>query len=372
MNEKWLYAANMVVSRFINAGRRRLPQQIRSVMVVKWDEIGDMASAVHVFDLIKKAHPQAEITILCKPIVATLIENHPAIFKVITGVEDWKMGYDVVVELRGTWGTLLKSLHWTTGPKYRLDRGWIRFRQQGNQPHELLTNYRIVLPLTRPDSGGVLADEALMNERKLYPSGADRTTAEVWKRWALEGCSGDVLGYAILHTGARSVLRRWPAARYAQLSSWLLAEKKLMPIWVGTLEEQFQIQEAMDCGGEGKVWISGVTQPASATLLSFFAFIQQASLYIGNESGPLQLADIAQIPLVAIYGPGVPQVFYPLSKRSCVLHEILACNPCDQVVCSQPMDRCIDRITLPLVKLAVDQVLGSTESFVQKINSPFN
>ena len=368
MNEKWLYAANIVLSRFINAGRRSLPKQIRSVMVVKWDEIGDMASAVHIFDLVKKAHPQAEITVLCKPFVATLIENHPAIFKVITRLEDWKMRYDIVVELRGTWGTLLKSFHWSTGPKYRLDRGWIRFRQRGNQPHEILTNYRIALPLIGPESGAILAVEALMKERKLYPSVADRTFAEAWKCWALAGCSRDVLGYAILHTGARNVLRRWSSARYAELSKWLLAEKKLIPIWVGTPEEQVQIKEVIEYGGEGKVWISGVTQPTSAALLSFFAFIQQASLYVGNESGPLQLADIAEIPLVAIYGPGVPRVFYPLSKGSCVLHEVLACNPCNQVVCSQPPDRCIDRIALTSVKLAVDQVLGSAESFVQKTN----
>ncbi len=118
------------------------------------------------------------------------------------------------------------------------------------------------------------------------------------------------------------------------------------------------IQEAMALGGQGKVWISSVTEPASAGLLSFFAFIQRASLYVGNESGPLQLADIAAVPLVAIYGPGVPDVFYPISSRSKVLHEILPCNPCDQVTCAQPQDRCIDRIELTSVKMAVDEVLG--------------
>lgn len=359
MNEKWLYAANVLVSRFINAGQRGLPGQVCSILIVKWDEIGDMASAVHVFGLIKSAHPQAEITVLCKPFVSTLINNNPAITKVITRIEDWQLRYDVVVELRGTWNTLFKSMQWKTSPKYRLDRGWIRFKQRGSQPHELLTNYRIASPLIIQKKIGAVAMEYLISERKLYVSSQDKATAEAWKRWALEDCSQDILGFAILHTGARSSLRRWPAARYANLSRWLLTEKKLIPIWVGTKEEQFQIQEAMDYGGQGKVWISGQTPPVHEGLLSFFAFIQQASLYVGNESGPLQLADIAQIPLVAIYGPGVPYVFYPLSKRSVVLHELLACNPCDQVVCSQPFDRCIDKIELSEVKLAVLAVLGA-------------
>jgi hypothetical protein len=50
-----------------------------------------------------------------------------------------------------------------------------------------------------------------------------------------------------------------------------------------------------------------------------------------------------------------------LSERSRVLHEILSCNPCNQVVCSQPLDRCIDRVTLVSVQLAVNQILETTE-----------
>lgn len=358
MNEKWLYAANLLVSKFINAGRREVPNSVRNILAVKWDEIGDMAAAVHVFDLIKKAHPEAEITVLCKPFVATLIAEHPAVKSVITRQEDWQQRYDVVVELRGTWQTLWKSLGWKTGTKYRLDRGWIRFQQRGNQPHELLTNYRIVSPLLKLDERVVTGAEDLVADRKLYPTTSDSAMAAAWQRWAMEGAGAEIGGFAILHTGARRSLRRWPSERYALLSEWLLTEKKLMPIWVGTAEEEAQIQEAMDLGAKGKVWISGVTMPQSSGLLSFFAFIQQSKLYVGNESGPLQLADIAGVPLVAIYGPGVPNVFYPLSKRSRVLHEILACNPCDQVHCSQPNDRCIDRIGLADVKLAVDAVMN--------------
>ena len=93
-------------------------------------------------------------------------------------------------------------------------------------------------------------------------------------------------------------------------------------------------------------------------LLSFYAFIATSKLYIGNESGPLQLADIAEVPLVAIYGRGVPVVFYPQSACSRVLHKVLDCNRCDQIHCIRPSDRCIERISLALVQLAISEVLG--------------
>ena len=106
------------------SGIPKLP--IKSILVVKWDEIGDMAAAVHVFGTLKSAYPEAELHVLCKPFVSTLIAGDPAIDKVFTNIADWQQRYDVVVELRGTWQTLWKSLSRRTMPKYRVDRGWVQ------------------------------------------------------------------------------------------------------------------------------------------------------------------------------------------------------------------------------------------------------
>jgi ADP-heptose:LPS heptosyltransferase len=373
----------------INGQGSKSPKlSLKSILVVKWDEIGDMAAAVHVFGTLKSAYPDAKITVLCKPFVASLIAGDPAVDEVITDIEDWQERYDVVVELRGTWKTLWKSLALRTMPKYRVDRGWVRFLQRGDQPHEVVTNERIIHPL--------LGEGQSIAKRALYPSAAEIAQAQEWSDWALSGIGSaqvnssnnlsagvqlnssispsegekvdssfnqspgektnttEFAGYAILHTGARRELRRWPLDRFVILSKWLLQEKKLVPIWVGTSDEERQLDEAFALGAAGKKWVA----PEGSSLLSFYAFIASSKLYVGNESGPLQLADIAQIPMVAIYGPGVPNVFYPMSARSRVLHEVLDCNPCDQIHCVRPSDRCIDRIGLAAVQLAVNEVLG--------------
>ena len=326
-----------------------------------------MAAAVHVFGTLKSAYPDAKITVLCKPFVASLIAGDPVVDEVITSIEDWRECYDVVVELRGTWKTLRKSLALRTMPKYRVDRGWVRFLQRGDQPHEVVTNERIIRPL--------LGEGQPIAKRALYPSAEEIAAAQVWSDWALSSqfsnheystevtsvfpvsdamSNKNAAGYAILHTGARRELRRWPLDRFVALSKWLLQEKKLMPIWVGTADEEQQLNDAFALGAAGKKWVA----PEGSSLLSFYAFIASSKLYVGNESGPLQLADIAEIPMVAIYGPGVPDVFYPMSARSRVLHDVLDCNPCDQIHCVRPSDRCIDRIGLAAVQLAVNEVLG--------------
>ncbi len=370
MSEKWLYFFNILVSRWVNTlgpgglgfsmrpstqmnsasgqingkGGKSSKLAIKSILVVKWDEIGDMAAAVHVFGTLKSAYPEAELHVLCKPFVSTLIAGDTAIDKVITNIDNWQQRYDVVVELRGTWQTLRKSLSLRTMPKYRVDRGWVRFLQRGSQPHEVVTNERIIRPL--------VGEDFAIDKRQLFPSAAEFSEAQVWNAWALN--DADSPGYAIFHTGARRELRRWPLERFVALSKWLLSKKNLMPIWVGTVDEESQLDEAFAMGAVGKKWVA----PKGSSLLSFYAFIASSKLYVGNESGPLQLADIAEVPLVAIYGPGVPDVFYPQSTRSRVLHEFLDCNPCDQIHCVRPSDRCIDRISFASVQLAVSEVLG--------------
>ena len=93
-------------------------------------------------------------------------------------------------------------------------------------------------------------------------------------------------------------------------------------------------------------------------MVSFAALCDKASIFVGNESGPLQIAStFAKLPTVALFGPGVPNVFYPIGGNKKVLHYILDCNPCDQKKCVQPDNKCIDMITEIEVKSAIDELI---------------
>ena len=188
--------------------------------------------------MLKSAYSEADLHVLCKPFVSNLIAVDPAIDKVITNIEDWKQRYYVVVELRGTWQTLHNSLTLRTKFKYRFYRGWVRFLQRGAQPHEVVTNERIIRPL--------VGDDFAIAKRVFYPSVAEVAEGQICADWALN--DADCPGYAILHTGARRELRRWPLECFVALSKWLLSEKNLIPIWVGTANEESQLDEAFAMG----------------------------------------------------------------------------------------------------------------------------
>ncbi len=126
--ERRYLIASVLASRFINLGKD--PSQVRpkSILVIKLDEIGDMATAAHVFSMLKRDHPDARLTVLCKPFVAPLIEADPNVDHIMTSADGWTERYDVVVDLRGSWQTLRITLR--QRPILRLDRAGVRHHRQ--------------------------------------------------------------------------------------------------------------------------------------------------------------------------------------------------------------------------------------------------
>lgn len=337
--EQRLYLANMVWSRLLNALRGK-PKQIRSILCVKLDEIGDMATALHVFSHLRRQFPEAEITLLCKPFNRDWMQACKDIDHIITDPDDWRRSYDLVVEMRGNWKTFRKSFRHL--PRYRLDRGSVRFRQRGAQPHELLTNFRIIEPLL--PTGTSAGRPQLDTDPQ-----AGRDVAAWLENQPLQA-------YCILHTGARRKLRQWPPERFARLAAHLHTRYGLPAVLIGSADEHQGLQ-ALSAQIETPHFIF----PPAFGLGHLIALMARAQLFVGNESGPLHLACAVNIPVVGIYGPGVKDVFYPWSDRCAYVHHVLDCNPCDQVHCVFPDQPCISRATEPEVQEAVAAVLRRNE-----------
>jgi len=334
--EQRLYLANMLLSSLIRRVRRKNPV-IRDILCVKLDEIGDMATCTHVFALLKQRYPEARLSVLCNPFNKALLAHDPHVDEILTDLAQWKRPYDLVAELRGTWQTWLKSLRYL--PKLRVDRGTVRFAQRGRQAHELQTNYRIVAPL--------LGNIPFLPAR-LFPGDKALEETKLWLHHTVR------LPFVVLHTGARKVLRRWPAARFAALAEWLFNEYKLVAVLPGSAEEREELQRLAALINT-PVYIL----PQKFSLNHLAALCAEATLFVGNESGPLHIACAMNTPVVGIYGPGVRDVFYPWSSRHAVVHHVLECNPCDQIHCVYPESPCIRRASLEEVLDAVNRVMPS-------------
>lgn len=329
----------MLLSRMVNAGKRPSNINPEKILIIKWDELGDLVTATHVFSMLRARFPQAYIELITKPQNVPLVQYDTHLDCISSKLESWKGRYDLHIELRGTWKTLFRTFRYPPG--YRLDRGWVRFLQRGNQPHETITNYRIVAPVL---------GEIPMHKPYIAASEADESTISNYLKEA------GAEKFIVYHTGARKALRRWPATHFAALADYAYKNFNLQSIFVGTPEELPQIQAIT-----GLMETPAITATEKLSLTELAALISKAHAFVGNESGPLQIADAMGVRSLSFFGPGVKDVFYPQHPQSMVLHTILECNPCDQVHCIHPDKPCINRITIEDAKNALGVVLRNLQ-----------
>lgn len=332
--EQFLYLANHLLDRLL-FGKVNKVDQIQSILIVKWDEIGDMALSTHVFELLRKRFPKAEMHLICKPFVKGLLEADPNLNFIHTSLDAFNRRFDLVLELRGTWGSLFKSL--VHMPANRASRASVRFKNRGKQLHEISTNLEVIRPFL-----------GQMDETPgphLYFSKDDQQKVEFFLK------ENGIDKFAIIHAGARRQLRQWPLERFALAVEYLHRKYKLDIVFAGTEEDESAIDSiTSDLGFKTYKFTRGFS------LSQFSCLCSKASVYLGNESGPLHIASAFGVPMVALFGPGVKDVFYPLNKRAIVLHHVLECNPCDQIHCVYPENPCIARIQVNDVLEALDKV----------------
>lgn len=323
--EKINNAISVLLSKAINGKKELKHIAVRKILCIKTDEIGDLCYSLHVLDMLKKQYPQAELTLICKPYAITLTNNNPHINHITSNWGDLTGGYDLMVDLRVSRRSLWYALtHW---PKIRLDRGTVRLKnkRKGKHPHEVVTNLEIVSPL-------IDTVHQHMSPR-LYIGQDELKKVE---QFLIDNA---IQQFAILHPGARKELRRWD--KYVELANWLKREKKLEIVFTGDYYERELVKNIQQQIPFTTHSIAGLFN-----LAELAALCSKAKVYIGNESGPLHIASLMGTPSLGLYGPGEPEIFYPLGKKTDYIHYVLECNPCDQKKCVHPENPCIKRIQL--------------------------
>lgn len=336
-HEKLVYLSSMMLSRLINGGKDLRAVKPRQILCIRQDEIGDMCYSLHVFDMLKKQFPDAGLTLLCKPFAITLLNNNPNIDHLTSNWNDLFGRYDLIVDLRGSWRSIFFAL--SRWPKARLDRASVRYANMkaGKHPHEVITNLQIVAPVIDPVNQHTIPH--------IFTSKADEKKADDLL------IDNNIRQFAVLHAGARKALRKWD--KYPELATYLKKEKQLDIIFTGDKSEAAEIEVL-----QRKIGFETFSVAGAFNLTELSALISKATLYVGNESGPLHIAALTGTPSLGLYGPGEPHVFYPWGAKTAVVHHVLECNPCDQVHCVHPENPCIGRISMIEVIKTLESLLS--------------
>ncbi len=119
--------------------------------------------------------------------------------------------------------------------------------------------------------------------------------------------------FALLNPGAGWGAKQWPVERYAEVARALGAEGIRSLVNHGPGEEDLARSVEQNSGGHAAA--------ASFTISQLMAITRKASLFIGGDTGPMHLAALLHVPVVAIFGPTDPARNGPLGTKSIVLRD---------------------------------------------------
>ncbi len=155
----------------------------------------------------------------------------------------------------------------------------------------------------------------------------------------------------VIHVGAGNAFRDWGIDKFSALIERLQADKVLVYL-VGNGEAEQKTGAylagrfvAVDCTGK-------------ISIPELLHLIAHASVYVGADSGPLHLASLTATPLIAIYGPNVPEISGPWrTKNVTILQKEMACRPCNQKKCIYGIIPCMKNITMDDVYEAINRYI---------------
>jgi ADP-heptose:LPS heptosyltransferase len=158
--------------------------------------------------------------------------------------------------------------------------------------------------------------------------------------------------FAVIHPAAAYVTKQWAAEHFAQVATEL-ARHGLGIVAITTPNEKHIVDELK----------RNTTAPVLAltdlSLPEITALIDQARLFIGNDSGIAHMAAAVKAPSVVIFGSSNRAHWSPWATAPAeVVYEEMECQPCHGYYCEKfEQPECIKRVPVERVMASIERVL---------------
>jgi heptosyltransferase I len=169
----------------------------------------------------------------------------------------------------------------------------------------------------------------------------------------------------VIHVSATSPFRRWPRERFAEVAAALARDTTSCHVIITSGPSE--AEAADDTAAMARVAAGGaaarILRCGEFNLPELRALIERAALYIGGDSGPLHVAATTATPIVALFGPTVPERSTPWRDPAARTINVdvgpLPCRPCDQRRCIPGDFRCLNGLPTERVIAAARELLAS-------------
>ena len=374
------------------AGRRRentvALARVKSVLVVRTDEIGDVVLTTPFLRELRRNLPDAWITLIVKPAVLALMETCPYVdevlpFAIKIGKRSlplikylvlplfayrhlWRRRFDLALSPRwdtdsshATWLMYFSGAPWRVGFSERTD------------PDKSYYNHNYDRLRTHSLDDATLKHEVERDLDLLRFVGArvEEDRLEVWLQQddlaharsvlSKHGVLASDLRIALV-PGALRARKVWPKENYIELARWLCKAFGARVVLIGGADEAV-LGEALHAElGEGVI-----NQIGKTSLRQAAALLRQCDLYVGADTGPMHIAAALGLPVVEISchppqgSPGHAHStlrFGPWKVPFALVQPQQALHPC-RLSCEADQPHCIATIAVASVRQAIETLL---------------
>lgn len=146
--------------------------------------------------------------------------------------------------------------------------------------------------------------------------------------------------------------KNWPSHYFSMLIDKIQDYFDIQIILIGTNKERKKIMDIVKDTLQKPIVITGKSLPQVAEI------INRSVLFIGNDSGPMHMANMLKTPSIGLYGPVTPGNAAPLDNENNIyFYKQVECSPCDQQFCRRTENYCMTLISVEEVFSAVEEIL---------------
>jgi heptosyltransferase-3 len=345
---------------------------IHSVLLIQLGDIGDVVWATPTFRAVKEAYPKANVSVLLREPIGSLLAADPHIHKIF----EVKRYRNVLRKVKGQY-RLLRALH---RERFNLvfdlrldDRGAFMAFLSGAPVRVAITcpdvlwrnrlfTY-IVIPSVPKERIFGAAEQSLRLIREFGIDAKD-TTPKLWvsekaKRKSEKLLNGDNITtyyrWVTLNPFSRWKYKEWEHGKWVHIVDWLWKEYGIPTVIVGAFEER---EKAFNIANKCKGKIFNLT--GKTTLDELAAVLRLSDLHVGVDSAAPHIAAAVGTPTITIYGPSDWRDWAPRGKLHSVVTPDRDCVPCHQKGCyGSGTSKCFEALSVDKVKRAIRVFLNS-------------
>lgn len=160
--------------------------------------------------------------------------------------------------------------------------------------------------------------------------------------------------YAVVCIWSNMSSKRWEPINFIKVIDYLKRKYFKNVVLIGGGDPNELKENNFVAERTGAINLSG-----KLSLLNSFKLIQKSRIFLGNDSGTLHLANLAQIPSVSIFS-SIEKfgIWRPVVSKSISLRADVACSGCELRDCIQTSFHCTNLIDVDKVKIEIDILLN--------------